>query len=82
MNEYRHSYLTDRAISAADITLYPSLQWLKRALAQSQMLDKTQQVVLVIVAIAVAKYRDFCPSRNRIWYRRLLFAIYSNGMIT
>jgi glutathione S-transferase len=44
----RHGYLIDRAISAADITLYPTLQWLRRALNHSKMPEKTQQVVAVL----------------------------------
>jgi glutathione S-transferase len=44
----RQAYLTDRAFSAADITLYPSLQWLRRALTQSKIPKITQQVAEVL----------------------------------
>jgi glutathione S-transferase len=46
----RQDYLTDRAVSAADITLYPSLQWLRRALTLSKMPKTTQQVVDVLAS--------------------------------
>jgi glutathione S-transferase len=45
-----HGYLTDRVMSAADITLYPSLQWLRRALSQSKMPEKTQQAIDILTA--------------------------------
>jgi glutathione S-transferase len=41
-------YLVDHSLSAADITLYPSLQWLRRALTQNKMPDATQKVVEVL----------------------------------
>lgn len=44
----RQGYLADRALSAADITFYPTLQWLRRALAQSQMPDATQPAIEIL----------------------------------